>query len=100
MNQKFYTYVLKSERNGHLYVGFTSDLKRRIEEHNKGKVRSTKNRKPLRLVYYEEYGDKTSGRKREIFLKSGQGRLYLKNRRKELANEAVSPAESGSLPDG
>ena len=95
MNQKFFTYVLKSERDGHLYVGLTSDLRRRIEEHNKGKVRSTKSRKPLKLVYYEEYEDKTSGRKREMFLKSGQGRLYLKNRLKELANEAVSPAKGG-----
>ncbi|HEX7401005.1 MAG TPA: GIY-YIG nuclease family protein [candidate division Zixibacteria bacterium] len=96
MNQKFFTYVLKSERDGHLYVGLTSNLKRRVEEHNKGKVRSTKSRKPLRVVYYEEYEDKTSGRKREIFLKSGQGRLYLKNKLIELASGAVSPAEGGS----
>ncbi len=50
-------------------------------------------------MYYEEYEDKTLGRKREIFLKSGQGRLYLKNRLKELESWAVSPAEGGSLPD-
>jgi putative endonuclease len=85
MTQKYYTYVLKSERDDRLYIGSTSNLRRRINEHNKGEVRSTKGRRPLRLVYYEEHEDKTSGRKREIFLKSGQGRLFLKNELKELA---------------
>jgi len=51
-------------------------------------------------VYYEEHEDKTSGRKKEIFLKSGQGRLYLKNRLKELESWAVSPAEGGSASGG
>jgi putative endonuclease len=83
MPQRYYTYVLRSERDEHVYIGFTSDLRKRVDEHNKGKVRSTKSRRPLSLVFYEEYEDKTLGRKREIFLKSGQGRLYLKNRLKE-----------------
>jgi putative endonuclease len=87
MIQKYYTYVLKSERDDHLYIGYTSDLRKRIDEHNKGKVRSTKSRRPLSLVYYEEYEDKTSGRKREIFLKSGQGRLFLKNKLKEFSTD-------------
>ena len=86
MTQKYYTYVLKSESDEHLYIGFTSHLRKRVDEHNKGKVRSTKRRKPLSLVYYEEFGDKTSARKREIFLKSGQGRLFLKNKLKEWLN--------------
>jgi putative endonuclease len=92
--------VLRSKRDEHLYIGFTSDLRKRVDEHNKGKVRSTKSRRPLSLVFYEEYEDKTLGRKREIFLKSGQGRLYLKNRLKELASRAVSPAEGGSASGG
>jgi putative endonuclease len=85
VNQKYFTYVLRSEHDGHLYIGHTSDLRKRIREHNKGKVRSTKGRRPLSLVYYEEYEDRTSGRKREIFLKSGQGRLFLKNKLEETA---------------
>jgi putative endonuclease len=62
----------------------TSDLSKRVSEHNKGKVRSTKSRRPLRLAYYEELSDKTSARKRELFLKSGQGRMFLKTRIREL----------------
>jgi len=84
MSRKYYTYVLKSERDDHLYVGFTSNLRKRFDEHNRGKVRSTKSRRPLSLVYYEEHENKTSGRKREIFLKSGQGRLFLKNKLEDM----------------
>jgi putative endonuclease len=84
MSRKYYTYVLKSERDYHLYVGFTSNLRKRFDEHNRGKVRSTKSRRPLSLVYYEEHENKTSGRKREIFLKSGQGRLFLKNKLEDM----------------
>jgi putative endonuclease len=89
MPQKYYTYVLKSERDGHTYIGFTSNLTKRIDEHNRGKVRSTKSRRPLNLVYYEEHENKTVGRKRELFLKSGQGRLFLKNKLIEQATERV-----------
>lgn len=84
MVQEYYTYVLKSESDAHLYVGMTSDVRKRVSEHNRGKVRSTKSRRPLRLVYCEELPDKTSARKREIFLKSGQGRMFLKTRLREL----------------
>jgi putative endonuclease len=93
MSGAYYTYVLKSKRDGHLYVGCTSDLSKRIEAHNKGKVRSTKSRRPLNLVYYEEYQDKTSARKREIFLKSGQGRFFLKAKLEPqaLANDRIGP---------
>ena len=84
--QKYYTYVLKSESDAHLYVGMTSDLKKRVSEHNKGKVRSTKSRRPLRLAYYEEFPEKTSARKRELFLKSGQGRIFLKTKIEDMEN--------------
>jgi putative endonuclease len=84
MDQKHYTYVLKSDSDAHLYVGMTSDLKKRVSEHNKGKVRSTKGRRPLRLAYYEELPDKASARRRELFLKSGQGRMFLKTKIGEL----------------
>jgi len=87
LGEKFYTYVLKSERDGRLYVGSTSDIHKRVCEHNRGKVRSTKARRPLDLVYHEEYDSKTSARRREIFLKSGQGRLFLKAKLKELESQ-------------
>jgi len=73
----YYTYVLKSLKDGHLYTGFTHDLKSRLKSHNSGKVRSTKARRPLVLAYYEKYSNKEEARKREIFLKTGQGRKFL-----------------------
>ncbi len=47
----YYTYVLQSKKDGKFYVGFTEDLKQRFELHNKGRVDSTKNRRPLKLIY-------------------------------------------------
>jgi putative endonuclease len=76
----FYTYVLKSEKDNELYIGFCSDLKKRLREHNKGLVFSTKDRCPLRLVYYEACCDKNKAIEREKSLKTGFGRSYLKRR--------------------
>lgn len=49
----FYTYVLKSEKNGILYTGTTNNLKKRLKEHNSGLVMSTKDKIPLKLIYFE-----------------------------------------------
>jgi len=49
----FYVYVLKSEKDGNNYVGFTGDLRKRLNEHEKGLVKSTVNRQPLKLIYFE-----------------------------------------------
>jgi len=76
----FYTYVLKSIKDNELYVGWTVDLKERINEHQKGHVRSTKNRLPIDLVYYEACLTREGAIKREKQLKTGFGRKYLKNR--------------------
>jgi putative endonuclease len=48
----FYTYVLLSEKDEKYYVGFSQDLKERINKHQSGKVKSTVNRRPLKLIYY------------------------------------------------
>ena len=68
------------EKNGKHYIGYTEDLEIRLLSHNLGKVRSTKAHKPYKVIYKEEYIDKTEARKREIFLKSGQGREQLKSK--------------------
>lgn len=65
--------VIRSLINGKLYVGFTADIENRINKHNNGKVRSTKAYKPYELVYKEQFNDKTEARKRELYLKSGEG---------------------------
>ena len=64
-----YVYVLKSLADHNLYIGSTTDLKRRFQEHNDGKVDSTKNRIPFELVYYESYKSESDARKREHNLK-------------------------------
>jgi len=84
-NNMFYTYVLKSEKDSCLYVGFSSNLKNRIEEHNEGLVIATKNRLPIKLIYYEACLDEKMAIEREKYFKTGFGRKFLKNRLK-LAN--------------
>lgn len=76
----FFTYVLKSKIDNKLYIGFTKDLKKRIEEHNKGLVEATKKRKPLELLYYEACLNKEKAIAREKYFKSGYGRNFLNNR--------------------
>jgi putative endonuclease len=71
-------YVLYSEKDCRTYVGSTSDTERRIKEHNNGKCYSTKNRRPLKLIYKENYNTLSEARKREKYLKSHSGRKILK----------------------
>jgi putative endonuclease len=77
-----YTYVLRSQRDNQFYTGYTTDLKLRFEEHNKGHVKSTKDRVPLELAYYEACLNRDDATKREKYLKSFHGKMFLKNRLK------------------
>ncbi len=70
---KWYVYILRSLRDGKYYIGYTSNLERRLKEHNSGRQRSTRNRAPFELVYYEEYESKSEAMKRERQLKSYKG---------------------------
>ncbi|MCB2222434.1 MAG: GIY-YIG nuclease family protein [Bacteroidetes bacterium] len=76
----YYVYVLKSQVDGRLYKGFTNNLERRIKEHNSGKHKSTKAFKPWILVYNEIAEGREKARKREVYLKSGLGREFLKRK--------------------
>lgn len=76
----YFTYVLRSKVDGKLYVGFCKDLKARSREHNKGRVKSTSFRTPLKLVYYEACLSKNKAIKREKYFKTGFGRRFLKSR--------------------
>lgn len=80
MSNFFYTYVLRSLKDGKLYIGWTDDLKSRINKHNKGLVTNTKSRIPFELLYYEACKSKENAVKREKALKTGFGRKYLKTR--------------------
>lgn len=68
----YYVYVLKSKKDCKLYIGSTTDLKRRFQEHQEGKVPSTKPRRPLEVVYYESYKAEEDAREREHQLKKGK----------------------------
>lgn len=71
----YYVYILKSRKDNKLYIGSTSDLRRRLLEHSKGKVLSTKNRLPFELIYYEAYRDEHDARLREQSFKNS-GSVY------------------------
>jgi putative endonuclease len=76
----FYVYILLSLKDNKFYIGYSKNLKRRILEHKKKKVKSTRNRLPLRLICYEFYLSKTDALKREKFLKSSDGKKDLRKR--------------------
>lgn len=78
----FYTYILRSKKNGKWYTGSTSDLRKRFKEHNAGKARFTRGRGPFELIYYEACHDEEDAKSREKYLKSGMGKRYLKNKLK------------------
>ena len=76
--QMFYTYILQSKKDLRYYYGCTSDLIKRIKYHNSGKVKSTKSRRPLILIYSEEFESKAEATGRELFFKSIDGYTWLK----------------------
>jgi len=82
MKKYQYVYVLLSLADKKLYTGYTSDIRKRIEEHNAGKVYSTKNRLPLKLIYWEGCINSKDATNREKYLKTAWGKRYLKNRLK------------------
>lgn len=76
----YYIYILKSEKDNQFYTGYTKDLRNRLNQHNKGEVHSTKNRRPLKLVYFEGCLNQQDATKREGYLKTSWGKRYIKNR--------------------
>ena len=73
----FYIFVLQSESDDGLYIGFSTDLRRRIKEHKEGRAFATSFRGPWRLIYYEAYLEEEDALGRERYLKSGGGRRFL-----------------------
>ena len=74
----YYIYILKSLKDNKLYTGFSGNLRKRIREHHLGNVASTKNRRPLELIYYEVYQVKENAILREKFLKTTKGKSQLR----------------------
>lgn len=74
----FYVYVLQSEKDGKFYVGFSTDLKKRVKYHKQGKNKSTKGRRPLKLIYYEAHASEKDARRREKYFKTDKGKSSLR----------------------
>src|SRR3989344_1011269 len=73
-HMNYTVYVLKSGKDNNLYIGCTSNLEKRLKEHSAGRVRSTKNRFPLKLIHEEQYDDKYEAFKSERFYKTAKGK--------------------------
>ena len=85
----FFLYILRSKKDGNLYIGSTNNLKRGIKEHNAGEVDSTRPRRPLALFYYEAYTDEEDARKLEKQLKiNGRALGQLKRRLQNSLQQA------------
>ena len=82
MEDFYYVYILLSEKDGKKYTGYTSNLPLRFEAHQAGKVPSTKHRRPLKLIYFEGCSNQADALKREKYLKTHYGKMFLGNRLK------------------
>lgn len=80
--------MLRSLKDGKNYTGYTKNLKLRFEQHNDGKVESTKDRRPLILIYFEGCLDQQDATHREKYLKTYYGKMFLKNRLKNWKDES------------
>ncbi len=77
-----YVYVLYSVRDSKKYVGYTKDIKKRLEAHQRGLVESTKDRRPLKLIYFEACLSQADAAHREKYLKTYHGKMFIKQRLK------------------
>ena len=80
----YYVYILKSLKNGSLYIGYTSNLKQRFKSHNSGKNLATKPYLPYELIFYEAFLNIDDAKSREEYLKSGWGLKTVKNMLKKF----------------
>ena len=83
----YYVYILLSEKDGKFYTGYSSDLTKRLESHNNGLVNSTKARRPLKLLYFEGCLNQQDATRREKYLKSGNGKIYVRSRLRNYFNQ-------------
>ncbi len=74
----YYVYAIKSLVKSYIYVGLTSSIEKRLNQHNKRQNRSTKAYRPFKLIYTEAFKTRIEARNREIYLKSGIGKEFLK----------------------
>lgn len=73
-----HVYVLRSEKDGKLYIGYTSNIRQRMAAHTYGHVISTRNRRPLHLIFIETFASKHDALRRERYFKTNEGKKMLK----------------------
>lgn len=100
----YYVYILHCA-DGRLYTGYTHDLKQRFSSHEKGLVFATKLRRPVKLIHYEAFLDESDGKKRESYLKGGNGKKEIAvmlskyfNNHPWVKNEIIEEAELPERP--
>ncbi len=76
----YYVYVIRGEADGRFYVGISENTEKRLEQHNKGMTFSTKGYRPWKLFFTEKFETRLEARKREVYLKSGTGKEYIKRK--------------------
>ncbi len=74
----YYVYILQSIKDKSLYIGYTTDLRKRLKEHNSGKSLATKPFRPYKLIFYEALLSRKDAKNREVYLKSGWGIRSIK----------------------
>jgi len=75
---QFYVYAIKSLNNNYVYIGLTSNLEKRLKEHNRGKTKSNNSYRPFKLIFSKTFSSRTDPRNAERKLKQGSGREFLK----------------------
>lgn len=83
----YYVYILQSLKDRSLYIGYTSDLKKRFEQHNAGKSKATKPFRPYKIIFYEAFINRIDAKNREVYLKSGWGLQSIKKMLKRYFEE-------------
>jgi len=73
----YYVYILISQKDRKLYIGYTTDLRKRVQEHGGGRVTSTKPRRPFELIFYEAYRSRKDAKRREKYFKTDKGKSSL-----------------------
>jgi putative endonuclease len=86
----YWIYILENLNDKSWYIGYTSDLERRIKEHQEGSgARTTRIKKDWHLIYCEGYLEKLDAMGREQFLKSGSGRKFVKKQLTNYLDKAI-----------
>ncbi len=83
----YYCYILQSQKDRSLYIGYTADLKKRFIQHNNGENKATKPHIPYKLIFYEAFLNRVDAENRERYLKGGYGRKTINT----LLNRYLKP---------